>query len=1165
MLTTAPLRRMPLLWFAGLLAASLTLTTALLCGAARSLAAPAPRGPEDRGSELQTALITHAILPVEGVVVGVQPSGDSTSTHASSAHALTVMPGAYTVRASKHGYPDRSTQSVTVPPSRSGIGFASLQTYAVSGSVHDFDGSAAGDVSITASPGGHGTTTGADGAYTLLLVAGTYSLNAFKAGYPSPPSRSVTVPPSQGDVDFVFPPHFTIAGTVRAADGSTVQGALVSASPGGYSTLTGADGGYVLSVAPGTFTVGVSKHPFASPPALTVAVPPSRSGADLAFLQTYSIAGRALDFDSSAMGGVTVGASPGGYVTATDASGAYALTVVAGTYEVRASKVGRSAPPPRSVTVPPGHRDVDFSFPPQALIGGTARDHEGEAVEGATISAFPGGYSGLSDAHGVYTLTVVAGTYALNASKPCLPSPPSQTVTVPPSRSAVDWTFGQTFAVRGTVRDFDETPVAGARISSDPGDCPALSDGVGAYTLTLGSGTYNISIWKGGYPSVAAQKVSVPPERDGVDFSFPQRNVVGGMVRDYDGTALQGVLVRAEPGGHSALTDARGVYTLTVLAGTYNVSAFRSGYPSPDAQSVTVPPNRSDLDFAFPRGHTISGEVRAFGGYPVGGALVAAAPGGYSTLTDFSGGYILRVLGGAYSVSVSKVGFSSPPPQSVSLPPDRPGVSFTFLQAFAIGGTVRDHDDTPISGVSVTANPGGYVASTDNRGDYTLLVAAGIYDVSAVKPGFPVVPSQRVSVPPSRNGINFAFPQRASISGMVRDFQGRAVQDALVSASPGNDFAFTAADGRYTLYVVAGTYTISVAKSGHPSPPGRSVTVPPNRGDVDFTFLPTFAVGGSVREFDGAPISQAEVTVSPGGMSTRTDAGGLYTLYLSSGTYSVHVSKQGYPALPPRTVTVPPERTDVHFAFPQRFIVSGTVRDFDGTTVRDAVILAQPGGHSTLSDAGGAYTLTLEAGAYSVSVSKPGYPEPPALAISLPPSRNAVDFAFAARYDIEGIVRDYDGTPVPGAQVSTAPVGYVGSADALGVYTLTVVTGSYAVSASKPGYGVTAVVSVTVPPSRSNVDLFFQQRYAIGGWVRDEAGTPLSDVVVSASPGAYFTATSQSGLYTLHVIAGTYTLTAFRLGYPSPPSQTATVPPNREVNFTFPRRYMQFLSVVAAR
>ncbi|NOZ73320.1 MAG: peptidoglycan DD-metalloendopeptidase family protein [Chloroflexi bacterium] len=77
------------------------------------------------------------------------------------------------------------------------------QMYAVSGKVQDRNNDPVLSVTISAGAGGS-TTTDADGAYTLSLPAGTYTLTPSKSGYSfSPEQRIVKVPGAASGADFI--------------------------------------------------------------------------------------------------------------------------------------------------------------------------------------------------------------------------------------------------------------------------------------------------------------------------------------------------------------------------------------------------------------------------------------------------------------------------------------------------------------------------------------------------------------------------------------------------------------------------------------------------------------------------------------------------------------------------------------------------------------------------------------------------------------------------------------------------------------------------------------------------------------------------------------------------------------------------------------------------
>ena len=293
--------------------------------------------------------------------------------------------------------------------------------------------------------------------------------------------------------------------------------------------------------------------------------------------------------------------------------------------------------------------------------------------------------------------------------------------------------------------------------------------------------------------------------------------------------------------------------------------------------------------------------------------------------------------------SVAPPAPSSEPPSPVA--PVAPPLMAT--QTYTISGTVQDYDDTPMEDVWVRTSGGPVYDSdyTDASGVYTLTVSAGTYTIRASKSGLPGPPEQTVTVPPDQV-VDFTFPERFTISGTVRDYDDTPIEGAWVSTDYGDPVYVsdnTDASGAYTLAVIAGTYTVSASKSGLPGPPEQTVTVPPDQV-VDFTFPERFTISGTVRDYDGTPIEDAQVGASIGGSThyVYTDASGVYTSTVSAGTYTIRASKSGLPSPPEQTVTVPPDQI-VDFTFPERFTISGTVRDYDGTPMENALVRTSGG------------------------------------------------------------------------------------------------------------------------------------------------------------------------------------------------------------------------------
>ena len=174
----------------------------------------------------------------------------------------------------------------------------------------------------------------------------------------------------------------------------------------------------------------------------------------------------------------------------------------------------------------------------------------------------------------------------------------------------------------------------------------------------------------------------------------------------------------------SSYSQSDGTYRLLVPAGTWRVSAEKYGFPVPPAQTVTVPPARTNVDFTIssaptPVQYTITGTVRDVNGNPVDGTVVTASTSccGQSTATTSpTGRYTLTVSrGGTYLVEAGGVR------RLATVPPNTIGVDLTVPRQYAIGGTVRDAGGQPVAQAHVKTTVAGKTVEsvTDATGHYT--------------------------------------------------------------------------------------------------------------------------------------------------------------------------------------------------------------------------------------------------------------------------------------------------------------------------------------------------------------------------------------------------------------------------------------------------------------
>jgi len=188
-----------------------------------------------------------------------------------------------------------------------------------------------------------------------------------------------------------------------------------------------------------------------------------------------------------------------------------------------------------------------------------------------------------------------------------------------------------------------------------------------------------------------------------------------------------------------------------------------------------------------------------------------------------------------------------PAKQVVTLPPTRTGTDFSLVpKDQLISGRVQDTHGALLCGATVSAAPSGgngaYSDSTQRNGLYALQVPTGTYTVRATQAGYGPAPDRMVTVPPYARGMDFVLqvPDH-SIQGTRRDSHGAVISGATVTASGsgGSVSAASGADGRYTIAVLGGSWTVSAAKSGYVTFTGaQRVSVPPDRSGIDFLLVP---------------------------------------------------------------------------------------------------------------------------------------------------------------------------------------------------------------------------------------------------------------------------------------------------------------------------------------
>jgi len=766
--------------------------------------------------------------------------------------------------------------------------------YSVSGTVTE---SGAPVANATVTVGDQTVTTSSTGTYAVTgLAGGTYTVNAARTGYTVSAAKYVTLGPSATNVNFT-------------AEATAAAGIRIDAGGNGYSSATA--GKWLAD----TYATGGNRFTYSARPISGTSDPALYTSVRYGKAFTYQIPAPAgaytVKLHFAECWSTTTGRIFNVFLNGTQILSRFDIVGAVGpnTLVIKSFTATSTG---SGITI--DFQDVQNDalvnaievLPMNNSISGKVTAG-GAGLAGVTIST--GSQSATTGADGAYTLTgLAAGTYTLTASKTDYTLSAPRTATVGPDQTGVDFTATpKTFGISGAVR-VNGVGLAGAAVSAAGQTATTAADGSYSFTGIV-PGTYPVTATAADYTVSSAQNVTVGPSKTGVDFTAtPKTFGISGAVR-VNGVGLPGATVVAA--GQTATTTADGSYSFTgIVPGTYSVTATAAEYIVSSAQSVTVGPSKTGVDFTAARKtYSVRGTVTAAGSALAGvtvtagaGTATTAADGTYTVSGLFAGTYLVQAALPEYAFSAA---------QSVSVGPERSGVDFTATRnTYTVSGTVTA-EGNPVSGVTVTA--GNRTASTGADGVYTLTgLISGTYDVRATADEYTVDGPLSVTLGPSRAGVNFAATRKTySVSGMVT-VGGVGLSGVAVSA--GDRTATTAANGSFILDgLISGTYSVSAARPEYTFSAAQSVTVGPSRTGVTFTGTPvTYQVAGTV--WDGVR-GLSGVTVSVGSRTATTAADGTYTVDgLVAGSYPVAASRRGFAFSASQSVTVGPSRTGVDFS-----------------------------------------------------------------------------------------------------------------------------------------------------------------------------------------------------------------------------------------------------------
>jgi hypothetical protein len=187
-------------------------------------------------------------------------------------------------------------------------------------------------------------------------------------------------------------------------------------------------------------------------------------------------------------------------------------------------------------------------------------------------------------------------------------------------------------------------------------------------------------------------------------------------------------------------------------------------------------------------------------------------------------------------------------------------------QGQASGQVTDQATGKPITGVTITAQPGNYITRTDSSGNYDLTLAAGTYTLTAADYGYQTGTQSGVQVTAGQTLTeNFALTAEPSgtLSGTVTDGSGHGWPlhaQITIPGYPGGSVWTSPYTGQYSATVPQGSYTLTVS-TDYPGYQDKQVQVTVGSGtttqnitlDADLTACtaPGYGPDGLSQDFTG--------------------------------------------------------------------------------------------------------------------------------------------------------------------------------------------------------------------------------------------------------------------------------------------------------------------------
>lgn len=633
----------------------------------------------------------------------------------------------------------------------------------------------------------------------------------------------------------------TISGTVKdSVTNAAISGVLVQVN--GQPTkkaTTSSSGTYsIKSVSAGAVTLNASKSGYVTQNTGSITVPASGTvTAPLILLvKKGTLSGRVVQPPWIVnISGVTVTASPGGTTATTSYNGTFSLSLEPGTYTLSLAKSGYvpNSAGPFSVTSGQTTSTGDLLLGLAAITGHVISGVDASPMAGATASITGTSDSTTTDAAGAFTLpTDLSSPQTVTVSKSGWVDLTSD-VVYPDQGQTVDigtLALQPALTISGQVIDsVTFAPVVGASVWLPAGDS-ALTDAAGRFTLSAAPGTWTLQVALAGYTSLQVPNVvlvSGVPLDVGVLQLVAFGTLTGHVVRQSDGSPLQGATIVVEGFPYNLTSDATGLFSAQLRAGPSSLTASYSGLVPASVSNLTISPHQTtDVGNVqlYAYGILTGVVTRSTTGAPVAGATVKLTGTTNSTTTDANGRFTLGNLPPpSVTLTISASLYGTITTGLLTVPPGQTGdVGSIPLPPYGtVTGVVRVNcqGDMPIPSVLVTSTSAVSPSSFNTGSD-------GAYSFSA--PPGPVTFVFRRDDLLTQYATVTVLPEQTTVAPDVYVYFGTYVDGRVLdeASSPLAGVRFesltfptystqTGADGRFTITMPESVQDIQWTKVGY--------------------------------------------------------------------------------------------------------------------------------------------------------------------------------------------------------------------------------------------------------------------------------------------------------------------------------------------------------------